>query len=194
MRNLFVVLSGIISLIAYVPYAVAMIRSKGAVRPNRAGWLVWWLVDATMLWALYSAYAYSAMPMFAGFTIGSSVILLLSLKNGDMQFSALDITCIAVAVIGIVVWRMFAVDNPEVSVVANVVAATMGAIPTFVKSVQHPESEDMLTWQIFAVGGLLSVIAVSKFTLVDAFPPIAVNLLQFGVIFSILIGRKRARM
>lgn len=192
MRNTLALLSGIISLIAYAPYGLAMIKSKGVVKPNRAGWFVWWLVDVTMLWALYSAHAYTAMPMFAGFTLGSSVILLLSLKGGDMQFSTLDLVCVGIALVGIVVWRIFAIENPEVSVIANVISATMGGIPTIVKSIRNPESEDLLTWQIFATGGLLGILAIPKLTLVHALPPIAIFSLQFGIIVSILIGKKRA--
>ena len=192
MQKFFAIASGVLSLIAYAPYAFAMIKSKGVVRPNRAGWFVWWLVDATMLWALYSAHAYSAMPMFAGFTLGSTVILLLSLKGGDMKFTRLDVGCVAVALVGIVVWRMFAIDNPAFSVVANVGALIMGTIPTIMKSLTNPESEDLLTWKIFATGGICGVLAIPALTFVDALPAISTLLIQLGIIVSIFIGKKHA--
>ena len=192
MRNTFAILSGILSLIAYAPYAYAMIKSNGVVRPNRAGWFVWWLVDATMLWALYSAHAYSAMPMFVGFTLGSTVILLLSLKGGDMKFTKLDASCVAVALIGIVVWRMFSIDYPVVSVVANVSSLMMGTIPTIFKSLRNPESEDLLTWMVFAAGGMFGVLAIPALTFVDVLPAVSTLLIQLGIIASIFIGKKRA--
>lgn len=188
MQKYFMIISGILSLCAYIPYVYAMIRSGGTVRPNQAGWFVWWLVDAIMVWALYSAGSYNSIPMFAGFTIGSSIVLLLSLRGSERKFSQLDVACVVVAIIGIVVWRVFATTNPAVSVGANMLALTMGAIPTIKKALLDPKSESALTWRIFLAGGTFSMLAIPAFTFVDVGPALITFLIQFAINLALLIG------
>jgi hypothetical protein len=190
-RTLLVVVSAILPTLAYFPYIRAIIKGKGAVRPNRASWFTWCLVDAGLVISLAAAGEWSAVPMFAVFTLGSAAVLILSIKGGEGGFTPLDLSCIAVAVLGIIVWRLFAVDAPIISVTANVVALIMGGIPTIAKTYKDPASEDALTWRIFLAGGLASLLAVPTFTYAALVSPLAVVSVQAGINLAMILGKKK---
>jgi hypothetical protein len=189
MRSFLVVLSAVLSTLAYVPYARAIIKGGGTVRPNRASWFTWWVVDAAMVWSLAAAGEWSAVPMFAAFTLGSSVILALSVKGGEGGFTPLDLSCIAVALLGLVIWKGFA-SSPMIAVSANALAAVMGAVPTIIKAYHNPESEDALTWRIFLAGGTASVLAASSLTYAALIGPVVVVGCQLGINYAIIFGSK----
>jgi len=182
--------SGILTILAYVPY-VRLIIADGSVKPNRASWFVWWLIDAAMAWVLYSAGAWSAFIMFAMFALGATVVLLLSLRKGEGQFSRSDWFYMAVAIGGIILWQVS--SNESVSVVANMFALIMGTIPTLKKGFKDPESEDQLTWAIFWVGGLFNVLAIDQWSFVEAVPTVVVWSVQGAINSALILGRSRMK-
>lgn len=185
---IFTVLSTAFTLWAYVPY-IRLVIADGTVKPNRASWFVWWVIDASMAWVLFSAHAWSAFLMFAAFTLGTTIVLSLSLKQGEGQFSKSDMFYIALAIGGIILWR--ASDNENISVIANMVAAIAGTIPTIKKSFLDPDSEDAPTWRYFWIGGLFNVLAISSWTFVDAAPTLIVWVAQWGINVALVLGRAR---
>lgn len=127
--------------------------------------------------------------MFAAFTLGSSVILALSVKGGEGGFTPLDLSCIAVALLGLVIWKGFA-SSPMIAVSANALAAVMGAVPTIIKAYHNPESEDALTWRIFLAGGTASLLAVPSLTYAALIGPVVVVGVQLGINYAIIFGSK----
>jgi hypothetical protein len=187
LKEIFVWLSAIFSLGAYLPY-IKEIIANGSVRPNRASWLVWWVIDAVMVWALWSAKAYHAVPMFAAFTVGTTIVLILSLRKGEGEFSRFDYLYMIIALIGIILWRVNAESNPAFSVAANMLAATMATIPTFRKSFLNPKSEDPLTWSLFFVGGFFNILSIPTPSFVNSGPTIMVWGLQAGILVCLIVG------
>jgi hypothetical protein len=188
--KLLVVFSALFSIAAYFPYVKAILESRGTsdpVRPNRASWFVWWLIDITMVASLSVAGSFSAVPMFVAFVIGSSVVLALSVKNGEGGFTRLDLGCVTVALVGIVLWQML--GNPEAAIAASVVAALAGTLPTIRKAWRKPASEDITTWVLFAVGSGLNCIVIPESTFAAAAAPIAVFTAQMSIVVSIIAPR-----
>jgi hypothetical protein len=182
MVKVLVVLSGIFSALAYVPYIRAILKTRNSaepVQPNRASWFVWTVIDIAMFASLLAAKSYSAVPMFAAFTVGSTLVFILSIKYGVGGFARLDLSCVAVALAGIVFWMIS--GDPAVSVAANLLAASAGTLPTLVKMVKKPSSEEPYTWFIFAIGGALNCAAIREFTFIAAAAPITVFALQISM-------------
>lgn len=194
MEQVFVILSFIFSIIPYYPYVMAIWKTRNdinPVRPQRASWFVWWIIDGVLAWALISAGAWNIAPVFIAFTTGSTVVLVLSLKYGEGGFSALDIFCVLLAVTGIVIWRLQDQSNPSISVLANMFAATIATVPTIFKAYKKPESEDKLTWRLFMIGGFFAVLAIPTFTFINTGPAITVFSLQIGINLAIYFGSKK---
>ncbi len=182
-------ISAVITIAAYVPY-IRLIIADGTVKPNRASWLVWLVVDGAMAWVLFSEREWAPFVLFASFTIGTATVLLLSLKNGEGQFSRSDLFYIVLGISGVILWRVS--SNENISVVANMFAATMGTIPTLKKGYLDPDSEDQLTWGMFWVGGFFNTLAIENWTFVGAGATLAVWMLQWGINLAIIAGRVRA--
>lgn len=181
-------ISAVVTIMAYVPY-IRLVLADGSVKPNRASWFVWWVIDASMAWVLYSAQAWSGFLLFAMFTLGTTVVLLLSLRQGEGEFSRSDWFYMILAVVGIILWQMS--SNENISVVANMFAATMGTIPTLKKGYKNPESEDQLTWMIFWLGGLFNVLAITNWSFVEAAPTVVVWLLQWAINLCLIFGKRK---
>src|SRR3989344_1189982 len=101
-----------------------------------------------------------ALPMFLAFSIGSTFVLYLSIERGEGGFAPLDMGCIATAMIGVALWLKS--GNPIIAIVALMASAIAATLPTIKKSWLDPESEDLMTWELFMSGGLLSTLAISK--------------------------------
>ena len=183
-------LSAVVTLAGYVPY-VRLILMDATVKPNRASWFVWWVIDCSMAFVTFSAHEWSAFALFGCFSIGTTTVLALSLKKGEGQFSRSDMFYVLLALVGIILWRTS--DNIDVSIVANMFAATMGTLPTIKKSYHDPESEDQLTWMLFWVGGLLNTLAITNWTFVSAAPTVCIWIMQWGINFGLILGRRKKK-
>lgn len=181
-------ISAIITIAAYMPY-IRLIIVDGSVKPNRASWFVWWVIDGSMAWVLYSAQVWSAFLLFATFTLGTTIVLLLSLRQGEGQFTRSDWLYMILAIVGIVLWR--ASSNENISVFANMFVATMGTIPTIKKGYKDPVSEDQLTWILFWVGGFFNILAIENWTFVDAGATLVVWMLQWGINLALIMGKRK---
>ena len=184
-------ISAVFTILAYVPY-IRLVIADGTVKPNRASWFVWWVIDVAMAWVLYSAGVWSAFLMFAIFALGTTIILILSLKKGEGQFTRSDLSYISLAVIGIILWRTS--SNENISVAANMFAATMGTIPTIKKSFHDPESEDQLTWTLFWIASLFNTLAITTWSFASAAPTLVVWILMWGVNIALIVGKRRKRI
>jgi hypothetical protein len=130
--------------------------------------------------------------MFATFTIGSTIVILLTVrKSAVLKFTLAEKVYVAIAILGIILWQVSADKNPTISIAANIIATVMGGLPTITKSYLDPASEDPLTWKLFALGGTSSVLAISEWTFVAAAAPIAVALLQLAIVVAGNVGKKR---
>jgi hypothetical protein len=194
MRTVFAVLSFLFSLAAYFPYIIKVWKTRhtqNPVRPQRATWFVWEIVDACMAWALLSAGELAAGWMFVAFATGSLIVLILSFPYGEGGFTALDLICVSFALVGVYIWRSQDGANPMMSVVANMAAATIGTVPQIRKIYLAPHLDDPFTWKLFVIGGLFNTLAISEFTFLAAGPTIVVFLLQIAINLAFVFGRRR---
>ena len=176
-------ISGLFSAGAYLPYIIAILRKDSTVRPNRASWFTWWVIDVSTVAALWAASSYGALPIFFAFSIGSTYILYLSIKRGEGGFEPLDLGCIATALVGVVLWLKS--GNPTLAVVALMTSAIAATLPTIKKSWLNPESEDAVTWRLFATGGFFAILAIGDKSFVAVAPPVNVFFLQIMIVLPL---------
>lgn len=162
-------------------------HTANPMRPNLASWIVWWVIDFTMVVSLIAAGSYNAVPMFAAFCLGSSIVLLLSVKHGNVHMVRFDYICVAIALLGLVASKVL--ENPIISISASIFSALAGTVPTVRKAWMSPASEDLMTWTLFAIGGLLNCFAIEQFSFVTVIPPLGVLTAQMSVILAIKLPR-----
>jgi len=191
LKTLFSLISGVFSAGAYVPYILAILKKGSTVRPNRASWFAWWVIDVSASTALWAAGAYMALPMFIAFSVGSTFILYLSIKRGEGGFTPLDLGCIATAVAGVLLWLKS--GDPVLAIIALMASAIAATLPTIKKSWLDPESEDLTTWSLFMSGGFFATLAINEANFAAVAPAVNVFFLQFNIVFPLALYRVRLR-
>jgi len=173
--QLLIVVSTLLALCSPLVYTSSIL--KGKAKPHRITRLV---ILATTMITTFSLLAQqdTVAIWLAGVSfLQASLIFLLSLKYGWGGWSKLDIFCLLVATVGIVLWQT--TSNPGFGLYASILADFFGMNPTLIKTYKHPETEDWRFFAIDTVAGLLSLCAITRWSVsTAAFPAyiFAINL------------------
>lgn len=148
--------AALLQAMGFVIVAMAILRRE--IRPNRCSWLIWSVVAS--LAAAGSWQAGATWPL-AGATmnaLGCIAILALSLRTGAFTANRVDLTCLAVATVGICAW--LASSSPVAGLSLFLIADACGAVPTIRNVLKDPGCESMRGWATLALAGFAAVLSV----------------------------------
>jgi hypothetical protein len=109
----------------------------------------------------------------AAFGIGC---FLLSLKRGMGGSDAFDWICFAIAMGGVIGWRV--TGNPVLSVWLASLADSIAYLPTYLKTWKYPNTESPWLYILSAIGALLSL---------SAYKLAAVSIFQINIILTCVV-------
>ncbi|MFA6053629.1 MAG: hypothetical protein WC762_13685 [Methylobacter sp.] len=182
-------LAGIVSFVAFLPYIIAILRRK--TDPNRATWIIWSVVGLLLAWSYRSSGASHTIWVPVSYFIGPFIIMLLTLKYGEKEWTRTDKLCLLAAAVS-VPWIFI---EPRIALFINISLDFFGAIPTIKKAYHEPEKEDRLAWILWVSGNSLNLLAVEHWTLAEAAYPLymgTVTPLILALLFRpLLFGRKK---
>ncbi len=187
-KALLSMLSGVVFLLAFVPYIRAII--KGETKPSKMSWLIWGCLDVITLLAMYAQH--SVNGQIIGAVCGAFVVFILAMKYGKSGWTKLDMFCLSGAIIGIVLWQTM--SNPNLGILASAVTAIIGSIPTFVNAWKNPEQENFTAWTIFWISCVLAMFAIPQWTIADATQPIFFTVIETAMMFILIIRRRRPQL
>jgi len=176
--------AGIISLVAGIPYIIAILR--GQTKPNRATWLIWFVVGCVVGVSYYSSGARDTMWVPITYIIGPFVITILSFKYGEGGWTKFDRYCLLGACASLVLWWMF--NSPLIALITNLFIDFMGALPTLRKSYYEPEKENGLAWALSFLSNLVNIFAVKQWTFAIAIYPIYMIVVS-GLITALVLRK-----
>jgi hypothetical protein len=164
-RELFSMIGGILSFIALIPYAIAIVKRK--VRPTKATWIVWASVDTLTVVGMIIAKTLNWQ--IVGAATGATVVMFLSFWYGNPGWTKTEKTCLSLAVIalGALIWKF---SDPVYGVLIAQSAAFIGSIPIFVEAWKG--KEDKLTWTILLVSCVFTLLSVPKYSIESLAQPI----------------------
>jgi hypothetical protein len=180
-------IAGVISLLGFLPYAVAVLRRTA--RPNRATWVIWTIVGS-LLFASYDASVGGAarwVPL--GDVIGTAVIAVLSIRDGEGGVGRFDLGCFGLAGLSVIGWAL--TGTAALALDINIFLALLGALPTIRKAYKDPTSESALTWRIFFVGNALNLVAIEAWSVQSAAYPLYTALM--AALMNALLHRDARR-
>jgi len=181
-------LAGILSLVAFVPYILAISRKE--TRPNRASWFIWLAVSLIIALSYRDVGADYAFIMPVAYTIGSTMVAFLSLKYGTGGWTQFDRICLTGAGIGLVMWVMF--NSPMSALLINLFMNLLGTLPTIRKVYYQPETENRLAWTLFSLGNLLNLFAIEERVFAMVVYPVSMVFIV-GVVTVLVLIPNRAR-
>lgn len=146
----FVYLGLIITSWGGVSYLVNTIQGK--IQPNRVTWLLWSLAPLIAFAAQVKQDV--GIQSLLTFVIGFEPLLIFLAsfvnKKSYWKISRMDKTFGALSIIGLILWQLTGVGN--IAIFFSILADGMAAVPTIIKSYQHPESESSFAYATAAVG------------------------------------------
>lgn len=180
MHAILIALSTSLVLFSSTIYAYSIV--KGQTRPHRTTRFVLLVITLLSTAALWRGSA-AAFILALTSMIQALGLFLLSIKKGMGGWSKVDISCLIIAMIGVVFWQLS--GQPLVGLLASIIADTTGMIPAIIKTYKHPHTEQWQFFGIDTIAGTLSLLALSSFTVYTVSYPlyiILINALMTGLI------------
>jgi hypothetical protein len=182
LQIIFGILAGFFSLMCFAPYIFTILQGK--TKPNRASWWIW----ATNGWVLclgnYAAGASNTIWALMCAVVAQLLIAILSIKYGQGGWNRFDRRCLFGSGISFVLWRVF--HSPLIAIVLPLLIDILGVLPTLKKSYYEPESEDLLTWMLYAIGSLFNMLAITTWSFAIVITPLYVFLINTILVLLLL--------
>lgn len=151
----FVYVGVVLSLLGGLSYLIDTL--KGKAKPNKVSWFVWALAPLIAFWATVQqgVGVQSLLTFMVGFNPLIIFIASFVNKKAYWKISKLDLSCGALAILGLVLWQITGTGN--LAIFFGILADGIAAIPTVIKSYKEPETENA---NVFLGSGLAALITL----------------------------------
>lgn len=150
------ILAGVLTLTGFVPYIWTILF--GGTRPNRATWFIWMILGVILATSYEASGADVSVWMARVDALGYGFIFALSLFRGQGGWSPVERLCLLSAGVGVLLWGL--TGEPRIALYATLIIDFAGWLPTFLKTLAAPGSEDLSSWVLWTAGAFLNVGAV----------------------------------
>lgn len=160
MKNIFLTMSVVISLSAYIVGIYSIIR--GNFRPQRMTRFLLLLISLLFVGTLFAQGDRNAIYLALVTFIGTLAIFILSIKKGIGGTTKLDLVVFFMALFSLVVW--YTTKNPILGLSMSIITDFIAFFPTLVKSWILPETEEWKFYILDVFSSLCSLLSISVFT------------------------------
>ncbi|QQR81293.1 MAG: hypothetical protein IPJ69_03925 [Deltaproteobacteria bacterium] len=172
-------IAGIVALLGFAPYILSTIKRKN--KPNRATWIIWFVVSLILLTSYRSAGATDTLWVSMTNVIFCGTVAILSIRYGQGGWNFFDLCCLCGAGIGLFLWWYF--KSPLPTLYISLVIDAIGALPTLKKAYHHPKSEDAVSWILFWIANTINLFAIETWA-----PQISLYPLYLFLISGMMVG------
>ncbi|KKP86680.1 MAG: hypothetical protein UR89_C0016G0009 [Candidatus Roizmanbacteria bacterium GW2011_GWA2_35_8] len=165
----FVIFGAIIFFFGSVGYFLETISGK--VKPNRVTWFLWSLAPFIAFFAqIKQGVGIQALLTFMiGFIPLMIFIASFVNKKSYWKLEKLDLTCGVISIIGLILWLI--TKNGNIAILFSLISDAMAAMPTAIKSLKRPETENYMLYLTNAVFAALTLLTIKEWTFnVYSFP------------------------
>lgn len=186
LKEIFGILAGIVSFLAYIPYIVSIIKKE--TRPSHSSWWIWSAIGLMILFSYYSIGARFTIWVPLIFFLCPLIIAIMSIWFGEGQrLNGLDKICIFGTFTSLIPWMIF--QSAKITLFINIFVDFLGFLPTIQKTFFNPLYENRTSWILFFLGSTLNVLAIESFSLTIASYPIYMIIMDI-VMLSLLYKNK----
>ncbi|MEM7470060.1 MAG: hypothetical protein AAF340_01825 [Pseudomonadota bacterium] len=182
------VLSGLLSLLCFVPYAVDTVA--GRTQPERASWLIW-SVLGTIAFFSQAYEGAGASLWFVGVQVGGTIfICLLSITRGAGAYMCRkNLIVFGIAGLGLIAW--YFTETAVYALAISISISLLGGAVTVEKAFRDPESETLVTWGMAWVASVLAGLSVGVWDPILLAYPAYLLALYTAIVGAVLLGRRR---
>ena len=177
----------VIAFISYIPYFKDIFANK--TKPHAFSWLVWGILTAI---GFAGQVVDGAGPgaWVTGFTaVICFFIFIAGVVKGRKNIVLIDWLSLIGAGLALILWYL--TKGPSLSVILISVIDALGFFPTFRKSYFKPNEETLITYFLSGFKFLLSLFALSNFTITTSLYPISLVVMNWAFIGMLFIRRKQ---
>ncbi|MFH1255554.1 MAG: hypothetical protein V1667_03760 [bacterium] len=166
----------------------------GNAKPNKMSWLLWAIAPfiATAA-AISDGVGLAVMPVFiSGF--GAFVIFIASFanKNAYWKLERLDYWCGFFSVLSLIFWGI--TKKPEVAIIFAIASDGFAGLPTLIKSLKYPKTENAGPFITGLFCSLISLAAVKNWNFSELAFVVYLLFLDGSITFAIYRGRILGKM
>ncbi len=152
---------------------------KGTLHLNIATWILWSVIDASVLFSSLAAGA-SAPFLSAGFVVGAVLVTITLFGRGVWRWGMLETSCAVLALACLGLWY---IAGPLVSLISLTIGKYgIAGIPSVVAAYKNPERTQGWIWLMGTFGAATNIFTIGSWTLADSFFP------TIALVFTMLIG------
>jgi hypothetical protein len=154
-------------------------------------WWIWAVVGFLLATSYYSTGARAGNGVAIGAAFGQSLIALLSLHYGRGTWVPRDLIFVLGVILALGIW--YIQRNPLVPHLLTVIMDLQGWLPTFIKTLRNPESENLPAWLLWFSAALIAVFSLGTWSVAEWTFPLYITVSD-GVIVAILFWHRYQRI
>jgi hypothetical protein len=185
MKSLFSTVAGLLFVLAFVPYIIAIL--KGKTKPAKMSWFIWATMDTILFAGMLAKHAVNGQ--IVGAICGAWIVFFLALKHGVPGWTKIDKVCLGGTILALLLWKIS--GDATVGIVTSLCAGLLGSVPTFVSAWKDPSRESKLAWTTYWVSCLFALLAVPSWTLADAGQPIVFTMIETTMVSILYLKPRR---
>ena len=182
-RHILADLAGFVVIAAYLPYIRAILKKRAT--PEKASWLIWAVIDSLLLYGMFVRHVVNGQIL--GTVAVIWIVAALALFDGEAGWSRVDKVCLTSTVVGLIL----IIVNPTWSIVLLAITSFVGAIPTFYSTWRDPTREVRVTWAMYWVSCVLTVIAIPAWSVSAGAQPISFLIVQTTMVYLLFVRPHR---
>ena len=162
LKIIFALLAMVAFLVAYIPYIRDIFLRR--TQPHAYTWFIWAITQGTAVAGIW--YGKGGLGSLG---LGITEILLiftffLCLKYGTRNITATDTILFSISLLAIFIW--WYLENPLLAIImVSLIDFLGGYIPTYRKTWVEPWSETLVSWELFLLGDIFSILALTEYNL-----------------------------
>ncbi len=187
MKEFLGIITIILAFVGLIPYIIDIFRNK--TKPHVFTWMVWALVTILAFLAQWRSGGGAGSWTTGATGLLTIFIAIVSLVKGTKDIVKLDVIIFIGALIAIIPWLLS--HDPTISVILLTIINSSAYIPTIRKTINDPTSETLSSYIIHASRHLLSILALSSYTIPTFFYPL-INASMNITVATIIIYYRRS--
>jgi len=184
----FGIIAGILALVPCPVYIAGIL--SGETKPDRITWWVLALISGMITASFWASGARDTVWFPCAYMISFIAVALFSLKYGEgtLALHTLDRVCLELALVSAVVW--YSLDAPLASLLMNICTELIALFPTIIKAYKRPWTEEKRAWVITTLASVINLLAINKWTFVQALYPVYALIANAGITYFIVRGKQ----
>jgi hypothetical protein len=175
-----------ITLLGISSYAVGIWKMlKNKYKPSTFSRIIWVLLSINSFAGVFLSHSSSSSILLGGIgLLGNIGMCFVSLFKGTREIGKLEYFCSIMLMFSVIVWMTL--DAPLINLAISLFAHFIGAVPTYKKVWNHPESEDISFWFLFFLASALSIFVSNTFSLRTIILPVYFMLFDGSILLLAL--------